>query len=141
MKKTLVLLTLAMMGFGGYVGYTTNYVNPTTANEVTLPRFVDIPRTQGFDFNINLNKNTIDCNSTEQGIKVIIERKDSIVYKTKTITKNVIKYVKTRDIPPFMLKLNSYLPKPKTLTEILEENKPTLNSLCTLEPNPNRIQH
>ena len=93
------------MGFGGYVGYTTNYVNTATANEVTLPRLVDVPRTNGFNLDINLNNGLITCNSQEQDVNVKIERKDSIIYKTRVVTKEVIKYVKVRELPPFMLKL------------------------------------
>ena len=93
------------MGFGGYIGYTTNYVNTATANEVTLPRLVDVPRTNGFNLDINLNNGLIACNSQEQGVNVKIERKDSIIYKTRVVTKEVVKYVKVRELPPFMLKL------------------------------------
>ena len=88
------------MGFGGYVGYTTNYVNTTTANEVTIPRFVDIPRTQGFNLDINLNNGHVTCNNQEQDIKVNIERKDSIVYKTRVVTKYVTVPTKVREMPP-----------------------------------------
>lgn len=117
MKKTLVLLTLAMMGFGGYVGYSTNYVETTTAHEVTIPRFVDIPRTQGFNLDINLNKNTVTCNSTEQGVNVNIERKDSIIYRTRVVTKEVTKHVKVREMPA------------------MRENKKNLVELCSMKPN------
>ena len=123
MKKTLVLLTLAMMGFGGYVGYTTNYVNTTTANEVTIPRFVDIPRTQGFNLDINLNNGYVTCNSQEQGVNVKIERKDSIIYRTRVVTKEVIKNVERRNHFP------------------LRETKPNIWKLCNLEPNPSRTLH
>lgn len=92
------------MGFGGYVGYTTNYVNTATANEVTLPRLVDVPRTNGFNLDINLNKNTISCNSTEQGVNINVEQKDSIIYKTKIVTKETIKYVKVKELLPIKLK-------------------------------------
>lgn len=122
-NKVLVLLTLAMMGFGGYVGYTTNYVNTTTANEVTIPRFVDIPRTQGFNLDINLNNGHVTCNNQEQDIKVNIERKDSIVYKTRVVTKYVTVPTKVREMPP------------------LRERKRNLSELCNMEPNPYRIQH
>ena len=64
-----------MMGFGGYVGYTTNYVNTATANEVNLPRLIDVPRTQGFNLDINLNNGTVTCNSQEQDVKLIFNAK------------------------------------------------------------------
>ena len=123
MKKTLVLLTLAMMGFGGYVGYSTNYVETATANEVTIPRFVDVPRTQGFNLDINLNNGLITCNSQEQDVNVKIERKDSIIYKTRFVTKEVIKNVERRNHFP------------------LRENKRNFLELCNVKPNSHRIQH
>lgn len=128
MKKTLVLLTLAMMGFGGYVGYTTNYVNTTTANEVAIPRFVDIPRTQGFNLDINLNNGLVTCDSQEQDIKVNVQRKDSIIYKTRVVTRNVVHEIPKRvrglrEMPPMRFK------------------RQNLSELCNVEPNPLRIQH
>ena len=123
MKKTLVLLTLAMMGFGGYIGYTTNYVNTATANEVTIPRFVDVPRTNGFNLDINLNNGTVTCNNQEQNISVRIERKDSIVYRTRVVTKEVIKHVERRHHFP------------------LREQKRNLIELCNVESNLHRIQN
>lgn len=123
MKKTLVLLTLAMMGFGGYIGYTTNYVNTATANEVTIPRFVDVPRTQGFNLDINLNNGHVTCNSQEQDVKVNIERKDSIIYRTRFVTKEITKHVKVREMPPMRFK------------------RQNLIELCTVKPNSHRIQN
>lgn len=117
MKKQLALLTLAMMCFGGYVGYSTNYVETTTANEVTIPRFVDIPRTQGFSLDINLNNGLVTCNSQEQNVNVNIERKDSIIYRTRVVTKEITKHVKVREMPP------------------MRENKKNLVELCSMKPN------
>lgn len=123
MKKTLVLLTLAMMGFGGYIGYTTNYVNTTTANEVTIPRFVDVPRTNGFNLDINLNNGTVTCNNQEQNVNVKIERKDSIIYRTRVVTREVAKHVKVREVPA------------------LREKRKNLIELCTVETNLHHIQN
>lgn len=123
MKKTLVLLTLAMMGFGGYIGYTTNYVNTATANEVTIPRFVDVPRTNGFNLDINLNNGIVTCNNQEQNVNVRIERKDSIIYQTRFVTKEVTKHVKVREMPPMRFK------------------RQNLIELCTVKPNSHRIQN
>ena len=123
MKKTLVLLTLAMMGFGGYIGYTTNYVNTTTANEVTIPRFVDVPRTNGFNLDINLNNGTVTCNNQEQNVNVRIERKDSIIYQTRFVTKEITKHVKVREMPPMRFK------------------RQNLIELCTVKPNSQHIQN
>lgn len=122
-NKVLVLLTLAMMGFGGYVGYTTNYVNTATANEVKLPRLIDIPRTQGFNLDINLNNGHVTCNSQEQDVKVNIERKDSIIYRTRVVTREITKHVKVRELPS------------------MRENKQKLSNLCKIETNLNRTQN
>lgn len=111
------------MGFGGYIGYSTNYVETTTANEVTIPRFVDVPRTQGFNLDINLNNGLVTCNSQEQDVNVKIERKDSIIYKTRFVTKEVIKNVERRNHFP------------------LRENKQSFLKLCNVKPNSHRIQH
>lgn len=121
MKKTLVLLTLAMMGFGGYIGYTTNYVNTATANEVIIPRFVDVPRTNGFNLDINLNNGIVTCNNQEQNVNVRIERKDSIIYQTRFVTKEVTKHVKVREMPPMRFK------------------RQNLVELCNVKPNSRRI--
>ena len=123
MKKTLVLLPLAMMGFGGYIGYTTKYVNTATANEVIIPRFVDVPRTNGFNLDINLNNGTVTCNNQEQNINVRIERKDSIIYRTRVVTREVTKHVKVRELPPMRYK------------------KQNLIELCNVKPNSLRIQN
>ena len=121
MKKTLVLATLFMLGFGGYIGYTTNYVNTATANEVTLPRLIDVPRTNGFNLDINLNNGTVTCNNQEQNVNVKIERKDSIIYRTRVVTKNVVheitKHVKVREMPP------------------MRYSKQNLVELCSTKPN------
>ena len=122
-NKILTLSTLTMMGFGGYVGYTTNYVNTATAHEVNLPRLIDVPRTQGFNLDINLNNGHVTCNSQEQDVKVNIERKDSIIYRTRVVTKEITKHVKVREMPPMRLK------------------KQNLVELCTVKPNSQRIQN
>ena len=110
-----------MLGFGGYIGYTTNYVNTATANEVTLPRLIDVPRTNGFNLDINLNNGTVTCNNQEQNVNVKIERKDSIIYRTRVVTKNVVheitKHVKVREMPP------------------MRNLKQNLVELCSTKPN------
>ena len=116
------------MGFGGYVGYTTNYVETATANEVTIPRFVDIPRTQGFNLDINLNNGLVTCDSQEQDIKVNVQRKDSIIYKTRVVTRNVVHEIHKqvrglREMPPMRFK------------------RQNLSELCNVKPNSHRIQH
>lgn len=121
MKKILAIATLAMMGFGGYIGYSTSYVNTATANEVTIPRIVEVPRTKGFDLNINLNKEIVTCNDTEQGINVKIERKDSIIYRNRVVTKTVVKHVERRNHFP------------------LRETKQNLSELSTVKPNSHRL--
>lgn len=122
-NKILALLTLAMMGFGGYVGYTTNYVNTATAHEVNLPRLIDVPRTQGFNLDINLNNGTVTCNNQEQDVNVNIQRKDSIIYRTRVVTKEVTKHVKVREMPSMRIK------------------RQNLTELCNVKPNSLRIQN
>ena len=122
-NKILTLLTLAMMGFGGYVGYTTNYVNTATAHEVNLPRLIDVPRTQGFNLGINLNNGHVTCNNQEQDVNVNIQRKDSIIYRTRVVTKEVTKHVKVRELPSMRYK------------------KQNLTELCNVKPNSLRIQN
>ena len=122
-NKILTLLTLAMMGFGGYVGYTTNYVNTATAHEVNLPRLIDVPRTQGFNLDINLNNGTVTCNNQEQDVNVNIQRKDSIIYRTRVVTREVTKHVKVREMPPMRFK------------------RQNLTELCNVKPNSPRIQN
>ncbi len=108
------------MGFGGYVGYTTNYVNTATAHEVNLPRLIDVPRTQGFNLDINLNNGFVTCNSQEQDVNVNIQRKDSIIYRTRVVTKEVTKHVKVREMPSMRYK------------------RQTLSELCKVETNLRR---
>lgn len=119
-NKILTLLTLAMMGFGGYVGYTTNYVNTATAHEVNLPRLIDVPRTQGFNLDINLNNGTVTCNNQEQDVNVNIQRKDSIICRTRVVTKEVTKHVKVREMPSMRYK------------------RQNLSELCKVETNLHR---
>ena len=122
-RKILAIATLFMMGFGGFIGYTTNYVNTATANEVIVPRFVDIPRKQGFNLDINLNNGTVTCNNQEQNVNVRIERKDSIIYQTRFVTKEITKHVKVREMPPMRFK------------------RQNLIELCTVKPNSQHIQN
>ena len=112
-----------MMGFGGYVGYTTNYVNTATAHEVNLPRLIDVPRTQGFNLDINLNNGTVTCNNQEQDVNVNIQRKDSIIYRTRVVTKEVTKHVKVRELPS------------------MRHKRQNLTELCNVKPNSLRIQN
>lgn len=121
MKKILVLATLAMLSFGGFVGYTTNYTNIVQAHEPTIPRFIDVPRTNGFNLDINLNKETITCNSTEQDVSVTIQRKDSIVYLTSVVEKEIPIYIERRQPIP------------------LRKRKPNVLEVCKWETNPYRI--
>ena len=111
------------MGFGGYIGYTTNYVNTATAHEVNLPRLINVPRTQGFNLDINLNNGIVTCNSQEQDVNVNVQRKDSIIYQTRFVTKEVTKHVKVRELPPMRYK------------------KQNLIELCNVKPNSLRIQN
>lgn len=101
-KKPTVLFTLAMLAFGGYVGFVTNYTNTATAHEYVIPKFTDIPRTKDFNINIDLNNNAIKLDgqsNPEQNINVEIKKKDSIIYLTSIVEKKVPKYIKVRELP------------------------------------------
>ena len=79
-KKPTVLFTLAMLAFGGYVGFVTNYTNTATAHEYVIPKFTDVPRAKDFNIDINLNNNAVKLNgqsNPEQNINVKIHRQYS----------------------------------------------------------------
>lgn len=103
-KKPTVLVTLAMLAFGGYIGFVTNYTNTATAHEYVIPKFTDIPRAKDFNINIDLNNNAIKLNgqsNPEQDINVEIKKKDSIIYLTSVVEKKVEvpKYIRVREMP------------------------------------------
>lgn len=105
-KRPTVLFTLAMLVFGGYIGYVTNYTNTATAHEYVIPKFTDVPRTKDFNIGINLNNNAITLNgqsNPEQNINVEIQKKDSIIYLTSIVEKEVPKYIRVREMPRFMI--------------------------------------
>lgn len=101
-KRPTVLITLAMLAFGGYVGFVTNYTNTATAHEYVIPKFTDVPRAKDFNIDINLNNNAVKLNgqsNPEQNINVEIKKKDSIIYLTSIVEKKVPKYIKVRELP------------------------------------------
>mgnify|MGYP004639487035 CR=1 FL=1 len=103
-KRFLGLITLAFLTFGGYIGYITNYTETVTANELVVPRLVDIPRNNGFNLNIDLNNGIISCNDApSHNIDVKVIKKDSIVYKYRTLicNKEVPKLFVVRETKPF----------------------------------------
>lgn len=101
-KRPTFLFTLAMLAFGGYIGFVTNYTNTATAHEYVIPRFTDILRAKtDLNIDINLNKNAvaINGNNPEQNINVEIQKKDSIIYLTSVVEKEVPKYIRVRELP------------------------------------------
>lgn len=103
-KRPTVLITLAMLAFGGYVGFVTNYTNTATAHEYVIPKFTDVPRAKDFNINIDLNNNAIKLDgqsNPEQNINVEIKKKDSIIYLTSVVEKKVEvpKYIRVREMP------------------------------------------
>lgn len=103
-KRPTVLITLAMLAFGGYVGFVTNYTNIATAHEYVIPKFTDVPRAKDFNINIDLNNNAIKLDgqsNPEQNINVEIKKKDSIIYLTSVVEKKVEvpKYIRVREMP------------------------------------------
>lgn len=102
-KRPTVLFTLAMLAFGGYIGFVTNYTSLAIAHEYVIPRFTDTPRPKDFNIDINLNNNAITLNgqsNPEQNINVKIKKKDSIIYRTSIVEKEIPKYIKVREMPP-----------------------------------------
>lgn len=95
MKQRLQLIaTLAMLAFGGYIGYVTNYTTTVTAHEVRLTELPQIPREQGFNFNIDLNTGVVTGTNSDKDIRVEIVQKDVPVYihDTLVIEKPTIVY-------------------------------------------------
>ena len=84
-KKPTVLFTLAMLAFGGYVGFVTNYTNTATAHEYVIPKFTDVPRTKDFNIDINLNNNAIKLNgqSTKNNARTRKGKKKTVANKKK----------------------------------------------------------
>lgn len=118
--KLICVSTLFTLAFGGYIGYTTNYTETAQASELVIPRFTDIPRNNGFNLDINLNKNTITCNdSPEQNIQVKIQKKDSIIYKYKTLIRNKVmpKVYVIRETKPVKAKPSSCIDVLKSYTD------------------------
>lgn len=58
-KKPTVLFTLAMLAFGGYVGFVTNYTNTATAHEYVIPSSQMYLGQKTFNIEINLNNNSL----------------------------------------------------------------------------------
>lgn len=132
-KKPTVLFTLAMLAFGGYVGFVTNYTNTATAHEYVIPKFTDAPRTKDFNIDINLNNNAIKLNgqsNPEQNINVEIKKKDSIIYLTSVVEKEVPKYIKVRELP-------SVKENKTTCTDILQRLKQQQSEKMNLSRNQN----
>lgn len=121
MKKVNTLLTLAMLTIGGYIGFMSDLTTPTTAHEVIIPRFTDVPRQSQATFDINLNNNTVSAEGIEQNVVVTIQKRDSIIYRTKTVDKPV--YVKVRETAPVRRKTIS-------CTNVLKTEMPKSLSLA-----------
>jgi phosphoenolpyruvate-protein kinase (PTS system EI component) len=104
MKKVNTLLTLVMLAVGGYIGFISDLTTTTTAHEVIVPRFTDVPRQSQATFDINLNNNTVSADGIEQNVVVTIRKQDSIIYRTKTKTVEKPVYVKVRETAPMRKK-------------------------------------
>jgi hypothetical protein len=121
MKKVNTLLTLAMLTIGGYIGFVSDLSTASTAHEVIVPRFTDVPRQSQATFDINLNNNTVSAEGIEQNVVVTIQKRDSIIYRTKTVDKPV--YVKVRETRPMRQKMSS-------CTDVLKTEMPKSLSLA-----------
>ena len=84
MKRVSILTTLAMLFISGYIGFSTNYTQTINANETppVIPKLVNVPRTNGFNINIDLNSEKVQLSElTDNKVKINISKKDSIVYR------------------------------------------------------------
>lgn len=121
MKRINTLLTLAMLTIGGYIGFMSDLSTTSTAHEVIVPRFTDVPRQSQATFDINLNNNTVSAEGIEQNVVVTIQKRDSIIYRTKTVDRPV--YVKVRETRPMRQKTVS-------CTSVLKTEMPKSLSLA-----------
>lgn len=98
-KMLHVISAIALIMFCGYVGYTSNYVEPASAsNTPVIPRFTDVPRGET-NFSIDLNKGSLSVQSTsDEKIKVNVSQNDRIIYKTSVVEKPVPYII--RELPP-----------------------------------------
>lgn len=99
-KKVLhVFSAIALISFCGYVGYTSNYVDPASASNVpVIPRFTDIPKGETV-FNLDLNKGSLSVQSTSnEQVEVNVSQNERIVYKTSIVEKPTLYIV--RELPP-----------------------------------------
>lgn len=95
--KTNTLTTLFVLIVSAVIGYNTTS-EPVNANPTTLviPKFVEVPRiTNGFDLNINMKNESVKITeNSDKNVNVSIQKKDSIVYRYKTVKKEVPVYVR-----------------------------------------------
>ena len=84
-----------------------------------------------FNIDINLNNNAIKLNgqsNPEQNINVEIKKKDSIIYLTSVVEKEVPKYIKVRELP-------SVKENKTTCTDILQRLKQKQSEKINLSRN------
>lgn len=95
--KTNTLTALFVLIVSAVIGYNTTS-EPVNANPTTLviPKFVEVPRiSNGFDLNINMKNELVEITeNSDKNVNVSIQKKDSIVYRYKTIKKEVPVYVR-----------------------------------------------
>ena len=107
-KMLHVISAIALIMFCGYVGYTSNYIEPASAsNTPVIPRFTDVPRGET-SFNIDLNKGSLSVQSTsDEEVRVNISQKERVIYKTSVVEKPVLYIV--RELPPVKQKKQSFV--------------------------------
>lgn len=95
--KTNTLTALFVLIVSAVIGYNTTS-EPVNANPTTLiiPKFVEVPRiSNGFDLNINMKNESVKITeNSDKNVNVSIQKKDSIVYRYKTIKKEVPVYMR-----------------------------------------------
>lgn len=100
MKRINGIITILTIAISGYIGYSTNFVNTTTATAIPVEKQVilpELPKT-GFNLNIDMNTGKVVANAS-QDIHVDIQKKDSIVtrWKTKIVKKPI--YIRVKELP------------------------------------------
>lgn len=95
--KTNSITALFLLIVSCVIGYNTTSesvnANPTT---LVIPKFVEVPRiSNGFDLNINMKNESVEITeNSDKNVNVSIQKKDSIVYRYRTVKKEVPVYVR-----------------------------------------------
>ncbi len=110
MKKGNLFITLFVVLFGGFIGYDPGIPSQTTvANEVILPRFVDVQRDKALSLTIDLvsEKVTVGEHSADATVTIHKAPEMAPVYLTNQVIKEIV-YVENKAMVNKLL--NKYAP-------------------------------